>query len=319
MKLIRGLHNLYPSPDGCVATIGNFDGVHRGHQQILRSLQRLGAEGGQPCTVISFEPDPREYFDADRAPPRLTGLRDKVRLLAETGIDRFLCLPFDRRLALMDPEQFVREVLVDGLAVSHLLVGDDFRFGRDRLGDFVALEQAGARYGFRVGQTPTVNHAGGRVSSTRVRQCLAQGDLAAVRDLLGRDYSISGRVIHGDRIGRTLGYPTANILFRRRPPLEGVLAAETRIEQGPPLPSVVSVGTRPTVNGKRPLLEVHLLDYSGSLYGSHLHVTFRHWLRGQVRFDDLDALRRQMDADAAQAAAWLDEHGLASSAGGTGA
>ncbi|MCK8516316.1 bifunctional riboflavin kinase/FAD synthetase [Methylonatrum kenyense] len=309
MEMIRGLHNLRPRHRGCVATIGNFDGVHRGHQRILQALRESAAERSLPATVISFEPDPHEFFSPESAPPRLTSLRDKCALLAGAGVRRFLCLHFDRRLAAMTSAEFIRRILVEGLAVRHLLVGDDFRFARGRAGDFRTLSEDGRKHGFSVARTPTVNHAGGRVSSTRIRRCLAAGDLAAARDLLGRDYAISGRVIHGDRIGRELGYPTANIAFRRRPPMDGVLAAEVRIERGAPQPAVVSVGTRPTVNGKRPLLEVHLLDFSGSLYGRHLEVTFRHWLRGQQRFPDLDGLRAQLERDAQAARDWFSTTG----------
>lgn len=309
MELIRGLHNLRSRHRGCVATIGNFDGVHRGHQRILQALRESAGAQGLAATVISFEPDPHEFFAPETAQPRLTSLRDKCRLLAEAGVARFLCLHFDRRLAAMAPEDFIRQILVEGLAVRHLLVGDDFRFARDRAGEFDTLVRAGQVHDFHVDRTPTLSHGGARISSTRIRRCLAEGDLAAARTLLGRDYAISGRVIHGDRIGRDLGYPTANIPFRRRPPMDGVLAADVRIEQGPELPAVVSVGTRPTVNGKRPLLEVHLLDFSGSLYGQHLQVTFRQWLRGQQRFADLDALRAQLDRDAQAAREWFSTAG----------
>lgn len=309
MELIRGLHNLRPPHRGCVATIGNFDGVHRGHQRILRELRERAAARGVPSIVVSFEPDPHEFFAPESAPPRLTSLRDKCGLLAEAGVAGFLCLRFDRRLAAMTPAEFIRRILVEGLAVEHLLVGDDFRFARGRAGDFDTLREAGGAYGFGVDRTPTVRHDGARVSSTRIRHCLAAGDLAAAGSLLGRPYAISGRVIHGDRIGRDLGYPTANIPFRRRPPMEGVLAADVRIEQGSEQAAVVSLGTRPTVNGKRPLLEVHLLDFSGSLYGWHLQVTFRHWLRGQQRFSGLDALRAQLDRDAQAARDWFSTGG----------
>lgn len=305
MELIRGLHNLRPRHRGCVATIGNFDGVHRGHQAMLGRLREQAVARKLPVTVISFEPDPREYFAPGQAPARLTPLRDKVRLLADCGVDRFLCLPFGAELANMLPETFIRRILVDGLRLEYLVVGDDFRFARDRAGDYLTLQQAGEREGFQVARTETVRDGAERVSSTRIREALAAGDLATAERLLGRPFALSGRVINGDRLGRELGYPTANIGFRHRPPLDGILVAEVSIEQGPAHPAVVSVGTRPTVNGKRPLLEVHLLDFSGDLYGRHLCVTFRHWLRGQRRFDGLDALRRQIRADAEQARAWF--------------
>lgn len=305
MELIRGLHNLHPRHRGCVATIGNFDGVHRGHQAMLERLREDAASLELPVTVISFEPDPREYFAPDHAPARLTPLRDKVRHLQDCGIDRFLCLPFNAALAGMDPEEFIQRILLDGLAIRHLAVGDDFRFGRARAGDFTTLVAAGARHGFTVSRTDTVRDAGERISSTRIREALARSDLREAECLLGRPYSLCGRVIHGDHIGRELGFPTANIGFRRRPALEGIFAVDVRIEDGPERAGVASVGTRPTVDGTRPVLEVYLLDFSGRLYGQHLEVVFRHYLRGQARFGSLEALRVQIAQDVVDARAWF--------------
>ncbi|MEX0731476.1 MAG: bifunctional riboflavin kinase/FAD synthetase [Aquisalimonadaceae bacterium] len=305
MELIRGIHNLRAKHRGCVATIGNFDGVHRGHQAML---QRLGGEAralGVPITAISFEPDPREYFAPVHAPARLTSLRDKVRRLEACGVDYFLCLPFGAALASMDPEVFIHRILVDGLAIRHLAVGDDFRFGHRRVGDYAALEAAGPRYGFSVSRTDTVREGGERVSSTRIRDALERADLAGAERLLGGPYSISGRVIRGERIGRKLGFPTANIGFRQRPALDGIFVVEVRIEGGALLPAVASVGTRPTVNGIDPVLEVHLLDFAASLYGKHLEVIFRRFLRGQVRYEGLEPLREQIARDVSDAHAWF--------------
>jgi len=326
MELIRGLHNLRSRHKNCVATIGNFDGVHRGHRRMLETLardaRRLAEESGAdqdeqtdqadqrrlPVTAISFEPDPREYFAPGRAPVRLTSLRDKVRKLACCGVDRFLCLPFNARLAAMPPEEFIHRVLVDGLGVRHLVVGDDFRFGHKRAGDFDTLVEAGRRFGFTVSCTETVREDGERISSTRVRQALAGNDLDETERLLGGPYSISGRVINGERIGRKLGFPTANIGFRRSPALSGIYAVDVHIEGGPARPAVASVGTRPTVNGVKPLLEVYVLNFSGDLYGKHLEVVFRHYLRSQVRYDGLEALKQQIARDVENARAWFAQH-----------
>lgn len=308
MELIRGLHNLRARHRGCVATIGNFDGVHRGHHAMLERLRGDAASRGVPVTVISFEPDPREFFSPSVAPARLTALRDKVRQLETCGVDRFLCLPFNMAIASMDPDDFIHRILVGGLAVQHLVVGDDFRFGHRRAGSYATLEAAGARYGFSVSQTDTVRDGVARISSTRIREALARADLDEAGRLLGRPYSISGRVIHGERLGRQLGFPTANIGFRHRPALDGIFVVEVSIEGGALLPAVASVGTRPTVSGVRPLLEVYLLDFSGSLYGKHLDVVFRRYLRGQVRYEGLEPLRRQIARDVDDARAWFAEN-----------
>lgn len=310
MELIRGIHNLRARHRGCVATIGNFDGVHLGHQSMLQRLRGEAVSLGVPVTVISFEPDPRAYFAPERAPARLTSLRDKVRGLDACGVDYFLCLPFNAALARMAPEEFIQRILVDGLAIRHLIVGDDFRFGHKRAGDFTTLEAAGLRCGFSVGRTETVRDGGERISSTRIREALANADLHEAERLLGRPYSICGRVIHGERIGRTLGFPTANIGFRQRPALEGIFAVHVRIEGGPQRPAVCSVGTRPTVDGTRPVLEVYLLDFSGSLYGQHLDVTFRHFLRDQIQYPGLEPLRQQIARDVDDTRAWFAAHGL---------
>ncbi len=305
MQLIRGIHNLRPEHRGCVATIGNFDGVHLGHRAMLERLRARADRDGLPATVISFEPHPREFFAPQQAPSRLSSLRDKTRLLAEAGVDRFVCLHFNRELAGMEPDAFVDELLIGRLGVRYLLVGDDFRFGRQRRGDHALLQAAAERYGFALDDTPTVSLTGERVSSTRVREALERGDLELAEALLGEPYSLSGRVIHGDRIGRELGCPTANIAIHHRPPMDGVAVVEAAINEGAPLPAVASVGTRPTVNGKRPLCEVHLLDWSGDLYGRRLTVRFLHWLRGQEHYPELEQLQRQIAVDVDNARAWF--------------
>ncbi|MBS7663948.1 bifunctional riboflavin kinase/FAD synthetase [Pseudomonas lalucatii] len=304
MQLVRGLHNLRPQHRDCVATIGNFDGVHRGHQAILARLRERAAELGVPSCVVIFEPQPREFFAPLTAPARLTRLRDKLALLAEEGVDRVLCLAFNPRLRELSAADFVREVLVEGLAVRHLEVGDDFRFGCDRAGDFAFLARAGAQHGFTVEAAATVEVDGGRVSSTRVREALAGGDFALAEQLLGRPFQIAGRVLHGQKLGRQLAAPTANIqLKRRRVPLTGVYLVSTRVD-GQAWPGVANIGVRPTVAGDGSAhLEVHLLDFAGDLYGRRLTVAFHHKLRDEQRFASLEALKTAIAADIAAARA----------------
>lgn len=305
MELIRGGHNLRARHRECAATIGNFDGVHRGHSSVLQRLRVAAAERGMPAVVVTFEPHPREYFTPDVAPARITGLRDKLRALAQTGVGRVLCLEFGRRLAAMEAEDFVREILLAGLGVRFLMIGDDFRFGRGRRGDYSLLTRAAVEHGFELTRVPTVTLAGARVSSTRVRQALGAGDLELAAHLLGRTYRISGRVIHGDRLGRRLGWPTANIrLHPARPALEGIFTVRVRGLDGI-LPGVASVGNRPSVDGRQMVLEVHLLDFEGDLYGRHIEVEFLRRLRDQIRFSSLEALGEQIAQDVAVAKAYF--------------
>ncbi|MBU1330572.1 MAG: bifunctional riboflavin kinase/FAD synthetase [Gammaproteobacteria bacterium] len=304
MQLVRGLHNLRPQHRGCVATIGNFDGVHRGHQAILARLRERGAELGLPTCVVIFEPQPREFFAPQAAPARITRLRDKLALLAAEGVDRVLCLSFNRRLRELSASQFVHEVMVEGLGVKHLEVGDDFRFGCDRAGDFAFLEQAGVREGFSVEAASTVQLDGARVSSTRVREALAEADFALAERLLGRPFRIVGRVLHGQKLGRQLNAPTANVqLKRKRVPLTGVYLISAEID-GQPWPGVANIGVRPSVAGDGSAhLEVHLLDFAGDLYGRRLMVAFHHKLRDEQRFASLEALKTAIAADIAAARA----------------
>lgn len=298
MKVIRDLVNLRPEHRGTVATIGNFDGVHIGHQAILSSLRREALGRELPPTVVTFEPTPREFFLPSDAPPRLTGFREKYEMLANHGIARLLMLRFDARLASLSAQGFIDRVLVEGLGVEHLLVGDDFRFGCGREGDFAMLQAAGERYGFSVESTPTQMLDGERVSSTRVRQCLRDGQLEAAADLLGRMYRISGRVVHGDKLGRTIGFPTANIKRRQEKlPLSGVFLVRVYGIENQSRYGVANVGTRPTVDGKKNLLEVYLFDFEGDLYGQHIEVEFLEMLREELRFDSLEALTAQIEKD----------------------
>ena len=284
-------------------TIGNFDGVHRGHRAMLQRLVERTRELRLPCSVLTFEPHPREFFAPTAAPARLSRLREKLELIAEAGIQRTHVLRFGAQLAALAADRFVEEVLVRGLGVRWLLVGRDFRFGAKRAGDFAALQAAAAGQGFEVEAMNDVMEAGQRVSSSGVRAALAAGDLARAALLLGREYSMSGRVAHGEKLGRTLGFPTANIILRRRPPLAGIFAVEAELEETHAvLRGVASVGRRPTVKENAPpLLEVHLFDWHGDLYGRHLRVKFLHKLRDERKYDGLDALRSAIAEDARQA------------------
>jgi riboflavin kinase/FMN adenylyltransferase len=310
MRLIRGLHNLRPEDRGCVATIGNFDGVHLGHRAVFQRLIKRGRALGLPATVITFEPQPMEFFAPDRVPARLTRMREKLRALVECGIERVMLLEFGPRLAALAPREFVRLLLLDGLGVHYLLVGDDFRFGRGRSGNYDLLRSMGATaaadQGFEVEDLHTITHGEERISSTRIRDALGRGDLEQARHLLGRPYRMLGRVGHGDRRGRTIGFPTANIdLHRRVSPVRGVFAVQVRGLAGHPMPGVANVGTRPTVNGQECRLEVHLFDFDQDIYGRHLEVEFVLKLRDERCFDSFDELRRQIALDAAAAREYL--------------
>ncbi len=310
MELIRDIHNLRAHHHGCVATIGNFDGVHTGHHKVLEGLKADAARLKVPATVMCFEPTPMEFFRGDQAPSRLSRFREKFELLEAAGVDRLFCLRFDKAMASMAPEAFVRELLHDGLGVKHVVVGDDFRFGKNREGDFHLLERMGQDLGFSVDHTPTFAVDGERVSSSAVRAALELGEMAHAARLLGRPYDMIGHVIPGERLGRTLGFPTANIRPGRLVcPVSGVFAVRVRGIGPEPLPGVASVGTRPTVHGVDPLLEVHVFDFDGDLYGKLLRVDFIAKLRDEEKFDDVETMRQQMDRDAIEARRALDEAG----------
>ncbi|WP_413735317.1 bifunctional riboflavin kinase/FAD synthetase [Sodalis sp. RH21] len=298
MKLIRGLHNLQARHHGCVLTIGNFDGFHRGHQALIAQLQTEGRKRGLPVMVMIFEPQPQEHFAGRDAPARLTRLRDKVKYLAEAGIDVVLCITFDARFAAIGAETFVSELLVKKLGVRFLCVGDDFRFGARREGDFAFLQQMGTAAGFEVMSTATYTEGGRRISSTAVREALAGDRLVVAEMLLGHPYRISGRVEHGDELGRTLGFPTANVSLKGRPaPINGVYAVDVYGLGPQTFAGVANIGTRPTVAGLRQRLEVHLLDVAMDLYGRHIEVVIRAKLRNEQRFASLDELKRQIAND----------------------
>ena len=306
MELIRGLQNLRSRHRGCVATLGNFDGVHLGHQAVIGQLAEKGATLHLPTVLVLFEPQPQEYFQPGSALARLSRLREKFKALQRYSVDRVLCLRFDAHLASMPAEEFIQRVLVDGLGVQYLVVGDDFRFGKNRTGDYAMLEAAGARHGFQAVPMHTFTIDGERVSSTRVRKALAAGDLATAEKLLGRPYRMCGRVAHGDQRGRTIGIPTANIhLHRQATPVRGVYVVEMFGLEREPLVGVANVGNRPTVDGTRTLLEVHLFDFNQEIYGRYVSIDFLHRLRDEQRFASFDELKTRINQDMDEARAWL--------------
>ncbi|NUY56745.1 bifunctional riboflavin kinase/FAD synthetase [Salinivibrio sp. EAGSL] len=307
MELIRGIHNIRAKHRGCVLTIGNFDGVHLGHQAVLRQVVEKARALDLPATVMLFEPQPLELFQGDQAPARLSRLRDKYTQLAKLGVDRLLCVSFTPAFAAMSPDAFVDRLLVNQLGVKFLVVGDDFRFGLKRAGDFSRLEQAGKEHHFAVVSTESFCVSDRRVSSTAIRDALLAGQLEAAADMLGRPYSICGRVAHGRKLGRTIGFPTANVLLKRRvSPVSGVYAVTVSgARAGQSLPGVANVGNRPTVNGTHQQLEVHLFDQTLDLYGKQLEVSLLHKLRDETKFASVDALKMQIQRDASAARAWL--------------
>ncbi|QID18674.1 bifunctional riboflavin kinase/FAD synthetase [Nitrogeniibacter mangrovi] len=305
MLVSRGDAERAPTP--CVLTIGNFDGIHLGHQALLRLLTTQAQALGLPAVVLTFEPHPREYFAPKQAPARLASLRDKLLLLAAAGVDATRIIRFNQRFASLSAEDFIERVLVNNLRVRHLIIGDDFRFGAGRKGDFAMLQAAGERFGFVVEAMTTHAHDGERVSSSAVRDALAKGELDRAAHLLGRPYSMAGLVMHGDKIGRTLGFPTVNIQLKgRRPPLSGIFNVQVEGLRDDPVPGVASVGVRPTINDAgRPSLEVHLLDWNEDCYGAHLRVHFLHKQRDEEKYTSLEALTAQIARDVDNARAWF--------------
>ena len=294
MELIRGLHNLGKRHWGCVVTIGTYDGIHLGHQALIRRLAR-------PAMLLTFEPMPREFLTPDHPPARLTSLRERWRILQAMDLDYLLLLRFDERLRGLTGEAFA-QLLSRDLHAASVVVGHDFKFGRGGEATAASLQESGRRLGFKVEVVPPVQVQGERVSSSGIREALAQGDFARTRLGLGRPYSMRGRVVRGERLGHRLGYPTANLqLHRRRSPLQGIFAVRVRGAAATVLPGVASLGTRPTVDGTEPLLEAHIFDFSGDLYGHEIEVEFVAKLRDERHFASLDELVQQMHRDAAQA------------------
>ena len=301
MELIRGLHNLRPRHRGCVATVGAFDGVHYGHRKVLEQLIAKGRELGLPTTVLVFEPLPREYFSPVNAPARLMSFREKFIALRDLGMDRVLRIRFTPAFREMGADEFIKRVFVEGLHIRYIVVGDNLRFGRDQGGDFNVLKAAGEKYGFEVVDTSTLTIGDDRVSSTRIRQALENDELELAEKLLGAPYSMSGRVIAGDQLGRRLDAPTANLQLRRlRTALSGVYAVEVIIkgEEQRRLYGVANIGTRPTVNNTvKAILEVHLFDFNENIYGKKIKVTFRKKIRDEEKFASIEELQAHIHQD----------------------
>ncbi|MGI9334500.1 MAG: bifunctional riboflavin kinase/FAD synthetase [Gammaproteobacteria bacterium] len=306
MELIRGLHNLRPRHAGSAVTVGNFDGVHLGHAALIGQLAEAAAEMALPSTLITFEPQPREFFAPDNSPPRLTRLREKLQALSNTRLERVLLLRFDQALAGMAPGDFVERILVRGLGARLVMVGEDFRFGHRAEGTLDMLRALGEQLGFEVRCFDNFKIDGARSSSSWVRDALAAGNLELAAKLLGRPYSISGRVAQGQRLGRTIGFATANVpLGRVAPALSGVFAVRVHGLSPTALPAMANIGTRPTVQGTGLLLEVHVFDFDCDVYGCQVQVEFVAKLRDEREFDGLDALKAQLHRDALAARAAL--------------
>ncbi|MFC3094721.1 bifunctional riboflavin kinase/FAD synthetase [Alteromonas sediminis] len=301
MELVRGLHNLSPDHAGCVLTIGKFDGVHKGHQAVLLNLREKAKQLKLPAVVMVFEPQPEEVFTPQSAPARLTTLRDKIELLTAQGIERLVVVRFNAAFASQSPETFIHDLLVDKLGVKFLVVGDDFRFGKQRTGDFSMLEQAGKAQGFDVVSTASFRLADCRISSTAIREALHNSDFELAADMLGRPFVFTGKVIHGEKKGRTIGFPTANMRMNRcSTPLKGVFAVRVQVN-GDTYKGVANIGQRPTLNGERMQLEVHIFNFNASLYGQVIRVIPEAKIRPEKKFASFDALKKQIVLDACEA------------------
>lgn len=307
MKILRGLYSSDTQP--VALTIGNFDGVHLGHQALLNELLAVAQVRGLQTAVVIFEPHPREFFMPLQAPVRLTSLREKLEYFSGMGIDRVHVCRFNAHFAQMSAAEFIN-VLHDKLFAGFVLIGDDFRFGSGRTGDFALMEKIGAKHGFSVQAVHSVKHDGVRISSTAVRAALAAGQMRAAQRYLGRHYSISGRVVHGDGMGKKIGFPTANIqLKHNRPPLSGIYVVNAHAEGLGVLQGVASLGVRPTVkHDDKPVLEVHLFEFSQQIYGKHLRVDFLQKLRDEEKYPDVATLTRQIARDVEHAKKWFEQH-----------
>jgi riboflavin kinase/FMN adenylyltransferase len=306
VKVIRGIppvSNWTP----CALTIGNFDGVHRGHQALLKKLVQTAKEKNIQSCVMTFEPHPIEYFAPDKAPSRILSLRDKLEALAAVGIDQVLVIHFNQHFANLSPTEFVEKILVTGLQVQSILIGDDFHYGAKRAGNFSSLCEAGQKYGFTVERMNTLEENNQRISSSATRDALNQGDLKLARQLLGRPYMLSGHVLHGQKLGRTLGFPTLNVslankLHRRKPAAQGIFIAQVHGLSDNPLPAVASLGQRPTVDDSgRYLLEVHIFNFNQSVYGKLVRIELLEKIRDEAKYNDLETLKNAIDQDATAA------------------
>jgi riboflavin kinase/FMN adenylyltransferase len=297
-ELIRGLYHIKPKHHGCVATIGNFDGLHKGHQIIIQALISRAKQLNLPTCVIIFEVHPQEYFLGEQAPARLMRLREKIKFLQCLSIDRILCIRFNKGLAECSAEDFVKRILVEQLGIQALIVGDDFRFGKGRQGDFHLLQALGKRYDFTVHATPSVLFENKRIGSSRVRNAVEQGDFALAAQLLARPFTLSGRVIQGEQRGRLLGFPTANIALHRCViPLQGVFVVRIYGLGAMPLTGVANCGNRPTIQGLKNLLEVHLFNFDQNIYGCFIKIEFLKKIRSEKKFTSLAALKEQIAKD----------------------
>jgi len=305
VKVIRGTKHSQSSPKGCVATIGNFDGLHKGHQKIISDVKSIATQLDYPTKVISFEPLPTEFFSKKfnkPVPERIYPFRDKALILNHLGIDTFVCLPFSRLLSEMPAEFFIKDILVRRLNIKHLVVGDDFRFGKQRLGDFLLLKEVGDKLGMKVSNTPTVELEGCRISSTRIREHLAKGDLSQANILLGTPYQLSGRIRHGDKRGRTIGFPTLNLrLPESLVPARGAYAVKIHGLEEKSLNGVANLGNRPTVSGLETRLETHVFDFDQQVYGKHVCIELVDFLRAEKKFESFDELMAQITKDSDQA------------------
>lgn len=307
MILLRGSNQLAQIHHPTIATIGNFDGFHLGHQEIVNFVISKSAQQKAKSVLISFEPSPKEFFAGGKAPARIYPIRKKIQLAAEFGFDYFACLHFNKALANMSAVDFVQKILHDSLQVSSLIVGDDFKFGHQRSGDIDLLHDMGKSLGFEVEDQSTILHEHSRISSTLVRQKLDKGEFENAATLLGRPFSMSGRVFHGDKKGRTIGFPTANILIRRKvSPINGVFAVSAS-HQHNNWQGVANVGNRPTVNGQRQQLEVHLFNCQQDLYGKRLDVEFHTKLRDEIKFPSFEALKHQISIDVTKAQQYFSQ------------
>jgi len=303
MHLIRGLSHLEPFKNGCVLSIGNFDGLHLGHRAVIKKLAERGEALGLPVVIMTFEPQPLEYFLGDNAPSRLMCLREKVIEFTKLPVDNLLMVRFNRYFANCDAEQFIDDILINKLNVKHLVIGDDFHFGKARRGNFAMLKEKGKLYGFNVEDTGSCQVEGLRISSTLIRDALGAGDLIQAEKLLGHCYSVCGRVAHGEKLGRTIGYPTANIkMFRKNTPVNGVFAVTMTGIDGLELEGVANVGTRPTVDGgSKVVLETYLFDFDKEIYGRYVEVRFKQKIRDEIRFQSLEQLKARIEKDVAEA------------------
>lgn len=312
VKLIRDSINIPADFPPCVLTLGNFDGVHKGHQAIISKLKQMAVQAKLPTVLITFEPQPNEFFSLNKlkTPARLMRLREKLMALDGLGVDYVICLRFNKELAEMSAEEFVRDILLAKLNAKQILIGDDFRFGHKRQGDINLLQKLAPSYGFTAEAVDTFVSHGERVSSSRIRAALQEGDLITAEKLLGRPYGIAGKVVHGSKQGRILGFPTANVFpHRRAVPVEGIYVVRTYGLGPKPIPGVADVGNRPTMDGcGRTLLEVYLFDFDQMIYGKNIYVEFLQKLRNEERYDSLDALKIQIAKDVEHGRSYFSQH-----------